>query len=261
MLLAIDIGNTGVLIGVFSDDAIKPHWRISSVKERTSDEYGIEILALFESAGFDKEVLHGAAMSCVVPRLCDTFNKAISKYLGIEPIIIGPGIKTGMPILTDNPREVGSDRIVNAVGAYEKHQRELIVVDFGTAVTFDYVSTKGEYCGGAIAPGIEVAADALFSRAAKLPRVEIEAPERAIGKNTIESIKSGIFYGFVGVVESVVSRIKRETNGEPLVIATGGQAAMLAEHIGCIDEYDEFLVLKGLKKIYEVNQSGRRELG
>jgi len=254
VLLTVDIGNTNIVIGVFRGRELITHWRVMTVKERTHDEYGMILLNLFSNAAISGDEFTGAVVACVVPSLKDTLTRAISEYAGIDPVIVvGPGIKTGMPILTDNPREVGADRIVNAVGAYSKHRRELIVVDFGTAITFDYVTAKGEYAGGVIAPGVSISSDALFERTASLPRVEFSRPATVVGKNTIESIRSGLFYGFVGLVDGIVERIKKERACRPLVIATGGYASRIIDETKTIDELDEFLVLKGLQRIYEVN--------
>lgn len=253
MLLTIDIGNTGVFVGAFSGDTLLDHWRLSTDKDRTPDEYGVDLTGLLKNSGYDKLDILGAAVSCVVPSLKYTFEEALKKYFSIEALFIGPGVKTGMPILTDNPREVGSDRIVNAVAAYAKHKRPLIVVDFGTAVTFDHVTAKGEYAGGVIAPGIRVASDALFSRAAKLTKVELSRPTSAIGKNTAQSIQAGIYYGYAGLVDGIVSKIKEEVGKDTFVIATGGDAELMLSATNSIDFHDEFLVLEGLKIIYEGN--------
>ncbi|MEE9613334.1 MAG: type III pantothenate kinase [Thermodesulfobacteriota bacterium] len=253
MLLAVDIGNTNIVIGVFDGADIKEHWRLGTVKERTADEYGIVLSALLDNAGIKPGEITGGIVSCVVPQLKDTFTGLLSGKLGIEPLVVGPCVKTGMPILTDDPREVGADRIVNAVAAYAAHKGPLIVVDFGTAVTFDYVTPAGEYAGGAIAPGIDVSSDALFRRAARLPRVELRKPKTVIGKGTVESMQAGIFYGFVGLVEGLVERIKKETGTRPKVIATGGLAGVVSGESRVIDEVDEFLTLKGLRIIHESN--------
>lgn len=256
MLAAIDIGNTNIVIGIFDGDKLINQWRLSAVKDRTGDEYGAVLLNLFSNAGvLSKGHIKSAAMACVVPRLKDTFTAAFSKYFGVKPLVVEPGIKTGMPILTDNPREVGADRIAGSVAAYAEHKCALIVVDFGTAITFDYVTEKGEYAGGAIAPGITVAADALFDAAARLQKIEISKPPSPIGKNTVDGLKSGIFYGFAGLVDGVVEKIKKEAPTKPKkVIATGGEARLIAGSAASIDSVDESLVLKGLKIIYEANR-------
>ena len=254
MLLTVDIGNTNTVIGIFKGERLWQHWRIGTVRERTSDEYGVVLSELFRGGNVDVSSLRGAIISCVVPSLNETFVEALSKYAGIRPLVVGPGIKTGISVLTDDPREVGADRVVNAVAAYNLYSGASIVVDFGTAVTFDFITSKGEYLGGAIAPGISISIDALFERAARLPRVEIVRPRRIIGRNTVESIQSGLFHGFASMVEGIVERMKKESP-EPLkVIATGGMAHLFKDEITSIDVFDEFLTLKGLRIIYEVNR-------
>ncbi len=255
MLLTVDIGNTNIVVGLFKGDELVRHWRLSTVKKRTADEYGIILSGLITgSAPGDLDKIKGSVISCVVPSLTETFVETLSSCVGGKPLVVGPGIKTGMPILTDDPREVGADRIVNAVAAYSQYKSSCIVVDFGTAVTFDYVTEKGEYAGGAIAPGIAVASEALFQKAARLPKVEIGKPRHVVGKNTEESLKSGIFYGFVGLVDGIVERIKQESGSKPRVVATGGFAPLFVKESRTITDMDEFLILKGLKIIYEENR-------
>jgi type III pantothenate kinase len=255
MLLTLDIGNTNIVIGLFEGDELVRHWRLSTVKERTADEYGIILTGLITgSARCRLDKINASIISCVVPALKETFVKTVSRYVGTKPLVVGPGIKTGMPILTDDPREVGADRIVNAVAAYSIYRSSVIVVDFGTAVTFDYVTEKGEYAGGAIAPGISVASEALFQRAARLPRVELAKPKHIVGKNTEESLKAGIFWGFVGLIDGIVERMKKESGTKPRVIATGGFAPLFVKESKTITDMDEFLILKGLKIIYEENR-------
>ncbi len=261
MLVTVDIGNTNIVVGGFNktgsgawNDTPEHYWRLSTTKEKTADEYGTTLLNLFSTSGVSKESVTGSIVSCVVPTLRDTFSQAMERYLGSRPIFIEPGVKTGMPILTDNPKEVGADRIVNAVGAYAIHKCELIVVDFGTAITFDYITERGEYSGGVIAPGIGVSANALFEKAARLPRVTMKRPDNVIGKNTAQCIESGLYFGFASLVDGIVEKMKKECQGgAPRVIATGGNAGLLAPGVNSIDEVDELLVLKGLKKLYEVN--------
>lgn len=254
MLFTVDIGNTNIVIGLYNGDDLTHHWRFSTSKKKTSDEYGIKIISLLKTSNLDKEDFTGAIISSVVPSVTDSFSKSIFDYLGLTPLIVGAGIKTGISIKTDNPKEVGSDRIVNAVAAYKKHKTDLIIVDFGTATTFDFISAKGEYSGGIIAPGMEISAEALSQRTAKLPRVEIHKPKNIIGKNTLEAIQSGLFYGFIAMTNGIIERIKKDCGLNPRVIATGGLSTEIAKETNIIDEVDEFLILEGLKIIYEENK-------
>lgn len=250
MLLAIDIGNTNVVIGVFDGGELKGHWRISTQASRTADEHGVLLIGLLEAARIDKGRLQGAIVASVVPALTGAFTDAIFSYLNLTARIVTHQ-NCLMPVLTDNPEEVGADRLVNAVAAYAIHRRALIVVDFGTAVTFDYVTASGEYAGGIIAPGIGISTEALFSRTARLPRVEAGRPAALIGKNTVDSMRSGIFYGFLGLVDGILERMLRETGPGTMIVSTGGLAPLVIGESRYITETDEFLTLKGLKTIYE----------
>ncbi len=255
MLLAIDIGNTNTVIGLFEDGKLVVDWRIRTVQDCTVDEYIVLIHNLFLAKQVDIEPHTNTVISCVVPPMLNTVVEFCSKYFHNEPLIIGPGVKTGMPIYVDNPREVGADRIVNAVAAYESYRKAVIVVDFGTATTFDYISPNGEYLGGVISPGVMISSEALFQKASKLPRVEIFArPKYVVAKNTIASMNSGIIYGYTGLVEGIVNRIKKEVRTEPKVVATGGLAHLIAQETDCIDAVDDYLTLRGLKIIFDRNK-------
>lgn len=254
MLLAIDIGNTNIVLGLFSKDKLIHNWRLETKKERTCDEWGIFLKELFQFAKKDLKDVTGIVISNVVPPMQRAIVEMCIKYIGRKPLVVGPQIKIDMPISTDNPSEVGADRIVNAVAAYHQYKSPLIIVDFGTATTFDYISGNGEYRGGLIVPGITISAQALFNEASQLPRVDISKPKQVIGKNTIECMQAGIYYGYVGMVDSVVERMEKEIGEKTKVIATGGLSSLIAKDSKKISVISEFLTLEGLKLIYEWNQ-------
>lgn len=254
LLLVLDIGNTNTVLGVYDGNNLVNHWRISSKKHRTVDECGIIIKELFLINNIPANHIKHIAISCVVPPLIPTLTGMAKKYFSIEPMIIGPGTKTGMPILYENPKEVGADRIVNAVAAYHTYKRSLIIVDFGTAITFDAVSEKGEYMGGVICPGISIAIDALFEKSARLPRVELSKPKFVIGKTTVESIRSGAIYGTAALVDGVVNKMKKDMKTECKAIATGGMADIIAAESHIIEDVLPFLTLEGLKILFERNR-------
>jgi len=254
MLLAIDAGNSNILVGVFKDDRIVHDWRLLTEAQKTVDEYGILFQNLYRSADLAVEETEAIIISCVIPPLLGTLEGISRKYFHLDPLIVDAGVKTGITILYDNPREVGADRIVNAVAGYEKYGKSLIIIDLGTATTFDCISAQGEYLGGAIAPGIMIASEALFDRTSKLPRVELVKPETVIGKNTVASMQAGIIYGYIGLIDGMVSRIKKEMGGDPLVIATGGLATLIAGGSETIDRVDTYLTLEGLRIIYTKNR-------
>ncbi len=250
MLLTVDIGNSNTVIGVFRDNALAAHWRINTEINRTSDEYGVLLLSLISSAGLTQQDIKGSIVCSVVPGLDGAVAGAIRKYITRKTYLVGENIGAGIKVLTDNPREVGADRLVNAVAAQNLYKPPVIVVDFGTAITFDYVTGKG-YMGGVIAPGIAISAEALFERTAKLPKIDLARPGRVVGRNTAESMRSGMFFGFAGLVDRIIEKMRKETGGNPRVIATGGMGELLLGESRYIKKTDEFLTLKGLKFIYE----------
>jgi type III pantothenate kinase len=253
MLLAIDVGNTNIVYGLFEGKTLKHQFRVESSRGRTADEYAVVLRQLLEMHGVDPAKVDAAIIASVVPSLSEPMIDLVRKAFKKEPAVVGPGIRTGMAILYEHPREVGADRIVNAVAAYDRVNGASIVVDFGTATTFDCVSAKGEYMGGVIAPGVQISADALFSRAAKLPRVEIVKPPKVVGKNTVNSMQSGIVYGYVGLVDGIVDRLFDELAYECPVIATGGLARLIAPLSRRIGDVEDDLTLVGLRILYERN--------
>jgi type III pantothenate kinase len=253
MILTMDIGNTNTVLGLYEGDELKTHWRISTDRNKTPDEYGMLFKNLFESADITNNAVNSIIISSVVPPILRIFKKTAYRYFNVNPLVIGPGVKTGMNIKTDNPKEVGADRIVNAVAGYQKFGGPLIIVDFGTATTFCYISKTGNYEGGAIAPGIGVSTDSLFKHASKLPRVELKKPNLAIGKNTVSGTQSGVFYGFIGQVEKMINKFKDEIEGNPTVIATGGYSELLGSEIDLIDHIQPFLTLDGLYYLAKLN--------
>lgn len=253
MILAIDVGNTNTVLGLYSEGTLLRCWRITSDKQRTADEYAVLVHELFEMAGFGFGDVKGGVISCVVPPILAALERLCRNYFKLQAVVVGPEVETGMPILYDHPREVGADRIVNAVAAYEKYRCSLIVIDFGTATTFDYITGRGEYLGGAIAPGIGISAEALFERTSKLPRVEFVAPPGVIARNTVHSIQSGLIYGYAGLVDGIVNRMRQEGRDTPLVIATGGLAPLIAPISETIAEVDANLTLEGMLLIYQRN--------
>ena len=253
MLLAIDVGNTNIVIGLYKEDDRLGSWRIRTNEDVTADELWVVLKNLMFWQGLETNGINGVIIACVVPPLKSALEELSQIFLGISPLFVGPGIKTGMPIRYDNPREVGADRIVNAVAAYEKYRRELIAVDFGTATTFDYINASGEYEGGAIAPGVKISAEALFHNASKLFRVELSAPPKVIAKDTASAIQSGIVFGYAALVDGILNRMFDELKSRPKVVATGGLARTISAHTRLVEEVEDDLTMDGLKILYKRN--------
>ncbi|HHX88130.1 MAG TPA: type III pantothenate kinase [Firmicutes bacterium] len=254
MLLAIDVGNSNIMLGVFKQHRIVANWYVPTHPESTPDELGIMVKNLLREGGLSEKDASAIAISCVVPPLLLSLDKMSRKYFSVEPLIVGPGVKTGINILMDNPREVGADRIVNAVAGYHLYGGPLIIVDFGTATTFCAISEQGDYLGGVIAPGVGISTQALFTRAAKLPRVELVKPRRVIGKDTISGMQAGFIYGFAGQVDGIVRRMSRELPAQPYVVATGGFAEYIFAESETIKQVNPLLTLEGLRLVYERNR-------
>ncbi len=254
MLLAIDIGNTNITIGMFQGDELKATWRLATGVHRMPDEYAVILLNLLRYGGVDVADVTKGAVSCVVPPLVTTFNELFEKYFNIQPLIVGPGIKTGIRIRYDNPRELGGDRISNAAGALSLYSSPIIVVVMGTATAFDTLSKEGDYLGGAVAPGLAISAEALYTRTAALPRVELVRPTRAIGANTVAAMQSGIIFGYAGLIDGIVTRIQEELGEKATVVATGGYSSIIAKETKVIDKVNQNLTLIGIKTIHAMNR-------
>jgi type III pantothenate kinase len=254
MLLVVDVGNTQTHFGAFDGERLIEHWRFATVRQSTADELGAALRALLGLRGMELNLLTGSIVSSTVPQLGPEWAAMAARYLSHEMLVVGPGIKTGMPLRYDNPREIGADRLVNAVAAYDKVKDACIVVDFGTALTYDPVSASGEYLGGIIAPGVEISMEALTERAAKLPKIDLSAPRSLIGKSTIDAIRSGVIYGYAAQVDGIVARVRHEIGEEATTIATGGLALAIVPHTELIDEVDDLLTLTGLRLLHERNR-------
>jgi type III pantothenate kinase len=261
MLLAVDVGNTNTVLGLYRLDGQEPalaaHWRITTHRAQTVDEYGVFFVNLFEMHGLAPSQVSHIIISSVVPPVDSTLLQVCETYFHVQPLFVEPGIKTGMPVLVDNPTELGADRLVNAIAAFERYGGPCVVVDFGTATTFDVISSKGEYLGGAIAPGLGISADALFSRAARLGRIDIKRPAKVIGTNTVTHLQSGLYYGYIGLVDGILDRMIAELGQPARVIATGGLARQISADSRFISEIDDMLTLDGLRILFDRNRTSR----
>jgi type III pantothenate kinase len=254
MLLCIDIGNTNIVLGLYQGDALLTHWRISTDHERMPDEYAMLVANLFAYAGYNVKQVDDTIIASVVPSLTERFQEMVAQYFERDPLVVGTGTRTGVAIRYDRPQEVGADRVVNVAAAFKQYGGPACIVDFGTGTTFDALSAQGEYLGGAIAPGVRVAAEALFQHTAKLPRIDLQRPPHAIGANTVDAMRSGILFGYVGLVEGLVARFRTELGANMRVIATGGLAEVIARETPVIEFVDPWLTLKGLRLIYDLNR-------
>jgi type III pantothenate kinase len=254
VLLAVDVGNTNIALGIFEGETLRATWNIATDLNKTADEYDVLLMNLLPRENLALSDIDHVSVACVVPPLLTIIEELSQRHLKVSPLIVGPGVKTGVRVCTDNPREVGADRVVNAAAAHHLYGEAVIIIDFGTATTFDAVSKEGDYLGGSIAPGILISAEALFERASRLPRVELLAPEHTIGKNSVSAMQSGIIFGYVGLIESLVNRIRQELGGKAFVVATGGLAQIIARETRVIDTVNMDLTLIGLRLIHELNQ-------
>ena len=260
MLLAVDVGNTNIALGIFEGETLRATWNIATDLNKTADEYDVLLMNLLPREDLSLSDIDHVSIACVVPPLLTIIEELSQRHLKVPPLIVGPGVKTGVRVCTDNPREVGADRIVNAAAAHHLYGGPVIVIDFGTATTFDAVSKEGDYLGGSIAPGILISAEALFERASRLPRVELMAPEHTIGKNSVSAMQSGIIFGYVGLIESLVNRIRQELGGKTFVVATGGLAQIIARETRVVDTVNMDLTLIGLRLIHELNQQEMQDV-
>lgn len=253
MIFVCDVGNTNIVMGVYENGELKSHWRLSTDREKTEDEFAMLVRALFHHVGLTFDRIDGVAISSVVPSIMYAMNRMCTNYFHVRPLIVGPGVRTGLSLKYDRPEQLGADLIVNSVAALYDYPAPLIVIDFGTATTYSYIDEDQNYIGGAIAPGITISTEALYEKASKLPRIEITRPPDVVGRNTIHAMQSGVLFGYVGQVEGMIARIKKQAVREPAVIATGGLCSLISKETDAIDHVDPFLTLKGLYLIYKQN--------